>query len=72
MIYISAVRVFYLVRSVAFGRVGINKVTMQHAVSASSLGAADEFSAPKEDARILAVAAAAVAVVVVAQAPAPP
>ena len=59
-----------LVRSVAFGRVGINKAAMQHAVSASSLGAAGELSALREDASILAVAAAA-AVVVVTQAPAP-
>ena len=59
-----------LVRSVAFVRVGINKAAIQLAVSASSLGAADELSALREDAAILAVATAA-AVVVVTQAHAP-
>ena len=60
-----------LVRSVAFGRVGINKAAMQQAVSASCLGAADELSALRKDASILAISAAA-AMVFVTQAHAPP
>ena len=59
-----------LVRSVAFGGVGIIKATIQQAVSSSSSGAAYDLSALREDAVILAIAAAA-AVVFVTQAPSP-
>ena len=60
-----------LVRSVAFGAVGdIKAVIRQASVFASFLGAADAFSALRENATILEVLVAA-AIVAVSQAPSP-